>query len=128
VSALSGYDQTLVEDSKTSRLEEDIALFQDLIATPELQNVRVFLLLNKLDLFTTRLKQKPMLAACPNYDGGEDVGQAVDWIKRRFLKVHPTASVWVLSSVSNEIDRVFEEMTAALIRSHDTPPTPAQSP
>lgn len=27
------------------------------------------------------------------------------------------ASVWVLSSVSNEIDRVFEEMTAALIRS-----------
>lgn len=40
---------------------------------------------NVIDLYPsiqTRLKQKPMLAACPNYDGGEDVGQV------RFACIH----------------------------------------
>ena len=124
VAALSGYDQTLVEDAKVNRLDEAVALFQEVVNTPELANTNMVVFLNKLDLFEARLKQKPIKQVIPDYHGeGQDVEGVVAWVRHRFNQVKPGIKIHTISAVENEIEKlehVFIDVAEVLLQQANT--------
>ncbi|KAK2174821.1 hypothetical protein NP493_775g01008 [Ridgeia piscesae] len=55
VTALSGYDMTLLEDSAINRLQESLKLFGQIVNNSFFSTASMILFLNKLDLFQDKI-------------------------------------------------------------------------
>jgi GTPase SAR1 family protein len=94
IMALSQYDQTLFEDEKTNSLLESLDLWEFLMQNEIMKNKPCVLFFNKKDIFEEKLLQSkiPMTHLFPEYDGGEDVEKAVDFIKNLFWSKIPPSN------------------------------------
>ncbi|CAM6000367.1 unnamed protein product, partial [Sphagnum balticum] len=54
--AINEFDQVLMEDSKTNRLQEAMSLYSTILTTPWFARASIILFLNKIDLFTQKLQ------------------------------------------------------------------------
>mmetsp|Transcript_27600 Transcript_27600/g.51479 ORF Transcript_27600/g.51479 Transcript_27600/m.51479 type:complete len:360 (-) Transcript_27600:320-1399(-) len=91
VAALSAYDQTLIDDSKRSMMEETLDLFEEVISSDDFKNLRecsLILFLNKKDIFKEKLEvEKIPLGVCPafrNYKGSANYEEAIEFVCRKF--------------------------------------------
>lgn len=100
-SSLSGYDQVLREDRNQNRLYEDILLFDEVANSNSFsQKKNIILFLNKLDLFTEKIKTTDLSVCFNTYSGGCNLEPALEFIKQRFLErththvvVHNTVAI-----------------------------------
>jgi len=85
--ALSDYDQVLRELRTVKRMEEALNLFEDVTNSTYFGSADIILFLNKVDLFKDKIERGIDLRQCfPQYQGGTDVSEACNFIKKRFLE------------------------------------------
>ncbi|KAJ3431454.1 guanine nucleotide-binding protein g(o) subunit alpha [Anaeramoeba flamelloides] len=102
VSSLSEYNQLLYEDEDINRMEESLKLFYEQCNSRWFKEVPFILFLNKFDLFKEKIKKFPLKDLFPDYDGGDDVDKAKDFIRDKFV-----------SKCNNEDKRIYVHYTTA---------------
>jgi len=85
VSALSEYDQVLLEDSSVNRMQESLTLFAEMVNNKNFEDMPFIVFFNKRDLFEEKIKKKSISVAFPNYQGKNDMTEASDFIIDTFL-------------------------------------------
>ena len=128
VTALSGYDMTLIEDGTTNRMEESLNLFQAICTNKFFNNSSIVLFLNKFDLFTEKINNTNhhLRLYFPRYNGPDhDVSAAKDFISSQFLTcnldrrktIYPH---FTTATDSNNIKIVFKVVLDTIIRERVT--------
>ncbi|KAI8899839.1 guanine nucleotide binding protein, alpha subunit [Globomyces pollinis-pini] len=65
----SSYDQLLIEDGKTNRMQDALDLFEFILNHPLLEKPDMILFFNKKDLFEKKVKKAPIKKYFPDYKG-----------------------------------------------------------
>eukprot|EP00300_Choanocystis_sp_HF-7_P039813 c6134_g1_i1.p1 GENE.c6134_g1_i1~~c6134_g1_i1.p1 ORF type:complete len:351 (+),score=84.57 c6134_g1_i1:54-1106(+) len=88
VVALSEYDQRLFEDDTTNRMLEALTLFGEISNSPFFVKSALILFLNKSDLLQTKILEKNITDAFPDYTGPQTYDHALQYIEERFRKAN----------------------------------------
>ncbi|XP_062330568.1 guanine nucleotide-binding protein subunit alpha-13-like [Osmerus eperlanus] len=67
----SEYDQVLMEDRETNRLQESLNIFETIVNNRVFSNVSIILFLNKTDLLEEKVQSVPLRDYFPEYTGPE---------------------------------------------------------
>lgn len=131
VCALSGYDQTILEDEKTNRMQESLLLFKSILRSGWFEESSVILFLNKEDLFSEKIgstySENPLkvpLSTCfPECPVHKDpYKDGLKYIREQFVKrlgnsersdlyIHVTRA-----TDRGNIDKVFNNVQNQLVR------------
>ncbi|KAJ7067611.1 heterotrimeric G-protein alpha subunit, GPA3-like protein [Mycena amicta] len=84
--ALSEYDQVLLEEKKQNRMRESLGLFESVINSRWFLRTSIILFLNKIDVFRTKLTKVPLERYFPEYTGGADINKAAKYVLWRFMQ------------------------------------------
>ncbi|KAI9431188.1 G-protein alpha subunit [Lactarius indigo] len=90
VTALSEYDQVLLEEKNQNRMAESLTLFESVINSRWFLHSSIILFLNKIDVFKKKLPKVPLDKYFPEYTGGSDVNKGAKYILWRFMQVNRT--------------------------------------
>ncbi|KAH9034258.1 G-protein alpha subunit [Lactarius pseudohatsudake] len=90
VTALSEYDQVLLEEKSQNRMAESLVLFESVINSRWFLHTSIILFLNKIDVFKNKLPKVPLDKYFPEYTGGADVNKGTKYILWRFMQVNRT--------------------------------------
>ena len=85
--AISEYDQVLAEDGVTNRMKETLLLFDEIITSPFFRSAAFLLFLNKRDLFSAKIQTLNITCCFPNYTGGLNFENAIQFITQRFIEL-----------------------------------------
>ncbi|KAI9203338.1 guanine nucleotide binding protein, alpha subunit [Polychytrium aggregatum] len=90
VSAVGSYDQVIMEDSQTNRMEESIKVFETVCNHPLMMKIPMLIFYNKIDLLEQKLKDptKPLKKYFPDFDEPNDMEHAQGYFKKRFIAVN----------------------------------------
>ncbi|XP_074547106.1 guanine nucleotide-binding protein subunit alpha-14-like [Halichoeres trimaculatus] len=103
LTALSEYDQVLIESPKDNRLKESLALFKTILSYPWFQDSSTILFLNKTDLLEEKVKESHLGNYFPAYKGPRrDVKEVKDFILDMFVSLNP-----------NEMKIIYSHFTCA---------------
>ncbi|KAI0053257.1 G-protein alpha subunit [Auriscalpium vulgare] len=86
--ALSEYDQVLLEEKKQNRMQESLVLFDSVINSRWFLRTSIILFLNKIDVFKSKLPKVPLEKFFPEYTGGADVNKGAKYILWRFMQAN----------------------------------------
>ncbi|KAI0061797.1 G-protein alpha subunit [Artomyces pyxidatus] len=86
--ALSEYDQVLLEEKKQNRMAESLVLFDSVINSRWFLRTSIILFLNKIDVFKNKLPKVPLEKFFPEYTGGSDVNKGAKYILWRFMQAN----------------------------------------
>ena len=85
--ALSEYDQVLAEDSFMNRMKETLLLFGEIINSAYFKSVTFLLFLNKRDIFANKIQTVNLTCCFPDYSGGLNFENAIQFLTQRFLEL-----------------------------------------
>jgi hypothetical protein len=90
LSSLENYHQTLDEDPSTSRFDDDLKLFSEVVTTPFLPSLWIFFQ-NKRDLFEKKLSAYPLSTYFQEADPDQEknVDYALGFLREKFAKELP---------------------------------------
>ncbi|KAF8873399.1 heterotrimeric G-protein alpha subunit, GPA3-like protein [Infundibulicybe gibba] len=86
--ALSEYDQVLLEEPSRNRLVESLMLFEAVANSRWFAQTSIVLFLNKIDIFKKKLQTVPLERYFPEYSGGTDLNKAAQYILGRFVQTN----------------------------------------
>ncbi|KAN0083080.1 Guanine nucleotide binding protein (G-protein), alpha subunit [Elaphomyces granulatus] len=87
--ALSGYDQSLLEDQTANQMHEAMMLFESLVNGEWFKRKPIILFLNKMDLFKEKLAKSPVSKHFPDYHGSNtDFEAAGKYFADRFRGIN----------------------------------------
>jgi guanine nucleotide-binding protein subunit alpha len=86
--ALSEYDQVLLEEKNQNRMEESLVLFESVINSRWFLRTSIILFLNKIDVFKSKLPKVKLEKYFPEYTGGADINKAAKYILWRFMQAN----------------------------------------
>ncbi|KAK7044832.1 heterotrimeric G-protein alpha subunit [Favolaschia claudopus] len=86
--ALSEYDQVLLEARDQNRMKESLVLFDSVINSRWFLRTSIILFLNKIDVFKTKLPKVPLQRYFPEFIGGDDINNAARFILWRFMQAN----------------------------------------
>lgn len=93
LAALSGYDQSLIEDVNANQMHEALMLFESLINGEWFKDKPIILFLNKIDLFKEKLQKSPIKSHFPDYQGAEgDEAAATQFFANKFKSINKNGS------------------------------------
>ncbi|KAH9049032.1 G-protein alpha subunit [Lactarius hengduanensis] len=78
--ALSEYNQVLLEERNQNRMAESLTLFEAVINSRWFLRTSIILFLNKVDVFKDKLPKVPLDKYFPDYTGGADVNKGAKYI------------------------------------------------
>eukprot|EP00761_Pharyngomonas_kirbyi_P008312 gb/GECH01008323.1/.p1 GENE.gb/GECH01008323.1/~~gb/GECH01008323.1/.p1 ORF type:complete len:356 (+),score=72.59 gb/GECH01008323.1/:1-1068(+) len=84
VTALSEYDQKLYEDNNTNRMHESLLLFDEICNCKYFRDTPIIIFYNKMDLFEEKIQSVDLNTCFPDYEGGCDTQNALEYIKKKF--------------------------------------------
>ena len=89
LTAISEYDQVLMEDNQTNRLNESLVLFDTILRSQWFYEKDVVLFLNKVDLLEEKIKSRrsPVKDYFNNYVGPNDGSQEDFEAAKQFFQV-----------------------------------------
>ncbi|KAF4332074.1 guanine nucleotide-binding alpha-3 subunit [Fusarium beomiforme] len=87
ISDLAIYDQNLLEDETMNSLHENFMLFSSLVNSKWFTQTPFFVILSNISAFRNKLPQSPLSKWFPEFEGGSDGDEAVEFIKDRFRKL-----------------------------------------
>lgn len=103
--ALSGYDQSLVEDQNANQMHEAMMLFESLVNGMWFKNKPIILFLNKMDLFSEKLARSPVSAHFPDFTGNDKNEKEVkEFFSERFRAINRTADREIYIHYTNATD------------------------
>jgi GTPase SAR1 family protein len=116
---LAGYNQVLYEDSTKNRMIESLEIFTKLTHNSLFEKTPIFLFLNKRDLFEKMVTEVDMKVTFPEYKGGKDYKNAMDFVQTNFKRQAPSSheQVYVqvlVASWKREVRVAFEEVKKIL--------------
>jgi len=121
--ALNEYDLTLREDDTVNRLEESLKVFDDVVNNKSFSNTSIIVFLNKVDLFSAKIKHTNLTVAtcCKDYTGGNDEEKAKIYLKEKFERVNrnPSKSIYFHYTTALDTDlvkKVFEDIKESILR------------
>ncbi|CAJ0929777.1 unnamed protein product, partial [Mesorhabditis belari] len=109
VASLSEYDQVLVEDNVTNRMQESIHLFKQVINSKFFTSTSVILFLNKKDLFAQKIGHgRSLTITFPDYKGSESYEPASHYIEKRYLSVNenPNKNIYCHHTCATDTEQV----------------------
>jgi GTPase SAR1 family protein len=125
---LNAYNQVLFEDNTRNRMQESLALFREITHNPIFATTPIVLFLNKKDLFESMIHEVDLNEVVDpvsqekifaDYEGGKDVLNALEYIKRLFARQLPegkAVDVQVVTGVyKRDIKYAFEDVKKALM-------------
>ncbi|KIM73143.1 hypothetical protein PILCRDRAFT_81366, partial [Piloderma croceum F 1598] len=83
--ALSEYDQVLLEESKTTRIADSLVLYESIINSCWFFRTSI---INKIDVFKSKLPKVPLEKYFPEYTAGPDINKAAKYILWRFMQTN----------------------------------------
>ncbi|KAF9457025.1 heterotrimeric G protein alpha subunit A [Collybia nuda] len=86
--ALSEYDQVLLEEKSQNRMSESLILFESVINSRWFLRTSIILFLNKIDVFKKKLPKVPLERYFPEYTGGTEINKAAKYILWRFMQAN----------------------------------------
>ncbi|KAJ2607956.1 guanine nucleotide-binding protein subunit alpha [Coemansia sp. RSA 1804] len=86
--AISEYDQVLIEDDTVNRMQEALTLFDSICNSRWFVKTSIILFLNKMDIFREKLPHSPMKKYFPDFEGGNDIDAASEYILKRFVSLN----------------------------------------
>ncbi|XP_042233514.1 guanine nucleotide-binding protein G(q) subunit alpha-like isoform X2 [Homarus americanus] len=88
LASLSEYDQNVEEIPEKNRVQESLDIFEDLLGYPPFETTPVILLLNKSDIFRSKIQYHALRDYFPEYDGpdGDEI-EGRDFISRLYEKL-----------------------------------------
>jgi len=86
--ALSEYDQVLLEQRNQNRMAESLELFDSIINSRWFLRTSIILFMNKIDVFRNKLPKVPLERYFPEYTGGTDINKAAKYILWRFMQAN----------------------------------------
>ncbi|KAF8880345.1 heterotrimeric G-protein alpha subunit, GPA3-like protein [Gymnopilus junonius] len=86
--ALSEYDQVLLEEKTQNRMLESLVLFESVINSRWFLRTSIILFLNKIDVFKNKLPKVPLERYFPEYAGGPDINKAAKYILWKFMQAN----------------------------------------
>jgi len=114
---LAGYNQVLYEDSKKNRMHESLELFSQTAFNPVFKDAPFFLILNKKDLFEAMIKQVDMNKTFPEYSGGKDYQNAINFVQAQYRRIAQQKEFQVLVVTARwkrDVSEAFEEVKKSL--------------
>ncbi|MES1910221.1 MAG: hypothetical protein MHM6MM_002858 [Cercozoa sp. M6MM] len=119
---LAGYNRVLFEDQSKNRMMEALDLWDTMVNEAVFRDTPVYLFLNKKDLFDSQLRETPISETFPDYDGPNDVQDAIAFISQQFLSRLPKgkkADVHVISArVKGDVRFAFGEVKKSIMDAH----------
>ncbi|KAI6190326.1 Odr-3 [Aphelenchoides bicaudatus] len=109
ITAISEYDQVLFEDETTNRMVESMQLFSSICNSSWFLNTAMILFLNKKDLFADKIQRVNITTCFPDYEGGQNYDEAVNFIKVKFneLNQHPDKkSIYMHETCATDTNQV----------------------
>ncbi|EFP11259.1 hypothetical protein GCK72_017724 [Caenorhabditis remanei] len=88
ITAISEYDQVLFEDETTNRMIESMQLFNSICNSTWFLSTAMILFMNKKDLFMEKIQRVNITTAFPDYEGGQNYEEAVNFIKQKFAELN----------------------------------------
>ncbi|CAI2355442.1 unnamed protein product [Caenorhabditis sp. 36 PRJEB53466] len=88
ITAISEYDQVLFEDETTNRMIESMQLFNSICNSTWFLSTAMILFMNKKDLFMEKIQRVNITTAFPDYEGGQNYEEAVQFIKMKFSELN----------------------------------------
>jgi GTPase SAR1 family protein len=88
VAAINEYDMKLSEDVTVNRVTEALDLFRTTCNSNWFVNPCIVLFLNKKDLFQQKIQNTDLKVLFPEYDGGPDYDNAVQFLETKFRSVN----------------------------------------
>ncbi|KAJ6253321.1 guanine nucleotide-binding protein g(o) subunit alpha [Anaeramoeba flamelloides] len=121
VASLTGYDQVLVEERTTNRMKEALTLFSEVCNSRWFDNNSLILFLNKFDLFEEKIKESELSECFPDYDGGSDVEEAKEYIKKQFVQLNKNENKilypYITSAINPKLMRdIFVSVSDTLLQ------------
>ena len=83
---MSAFDQVLVEDEETNKMQESLKSFEFICNNPYFSKTSMILLLNKKDLFEEKITKSPLSICFPEYTGENEYDQAAEYVREQFEK------------------------------------------
>ena len=115
--ALSEYDQVLLEEASQNRMQESLVLFESVINSRWFLRTSFILFLNKTDVFKAKLPKIPLENFFPEYQGGSDINKAAKYILFKFVQTNkarlPIYTQYVLFFISMVQALMFDSLTQA---------------
>ncbi|KAI8621082.1 G protein alpha subunit [Chytriomyces sp. MP71] len=89
--AISSYDQVLVEDNSTNRLDEAMTLFASICNHPIFASTAIIIFMNKIDIFKCKLKTVAIAKYFPKFKGPNNVDKGSAFFASQFLALNSNA-------------------------------------
>ena len=86
--ALSEYDQVLLEETCRTRMMDNLTLFESIINSRWFLRTSIMLFLTEIDVFKSKLPKVPLEKYFPEYTGGTDINKAAKYILWRFVQTN----------------------------------------
>ncbi|KAF8956362.1 heterotrimeric G-protein alpha subunit, GPA3-like protein [Flammula alnicola] len=86
--ALSEYDQVLLEEKTQNRMQESLILFESVINSRWFLRTSIILFLNKIDVFKNKVPKVSLERYFPDYHGGPDINKAAKYILWKFMQAN----------------------------------------
>jgi len=123
VASLAEYDEALFEDDTASRSQEALTIFDEICNSKWFCSSEIILMLTKQDLLTEKIKTSPINAFHPEFTGGDNVEEAIDFFRDRFLalnKSDKSIAVHNLCATNREsVGFVSQAMLRMLVQKSD---------
>jgi GTPase SAR1 family protein len=99
---LNSYDQSSDDKVTLNRMTDIERVFTEIVNTKQLENVPIFLILNKCDLLNQKLKKKSFKKNYPKYEGIGEFDDVLSFFEDKFLKCskfYSSERIFVLPSI-----------------------------
>jgi len=108
ITALSEYDQTLIEDNTTNRMSESLKLFKDIASSRWFRDTAIILFLNKKDIFETKITTVPLTFCFPTYTGPNLYAEGCKYIEDQFKAQLPETPkfIYVYSTCATDTENI----------------------
>jgi guanine nucleotide-binding protein subunit alpha-12 len=123
LAAASEFDQVLMEDRKTNRLQESCDIFETIINNKSFANVSIILFLNKIDLLEEKIKRISIGDYFPDFKGNPRDMEAVKAFElhlfdsRRRERSKPLFHHFTCAVDTENIKHVFQDVKDTIL--HD---------
>eukprot|EP00095_Tigriopus_kingsejongensis_P007150 snap_masked-scaffold300_size216557-processed-gene-1.25 protein:Tk07150 transcript:snap_masked-scaffold300_size216557-processed-gene-1.25-mRNA-1 annotation:"guanine nucleotide-binding protein g subunit alpha" len=119
VAALSDYDLTMAEDPEKNRMEDSLALFDQICNNRWFEECSIILFLNKKDIFREKIKKIPISNYFPKYTGKQAYEDASTFIRLQFEEMNRSDkdvfSHFTCATDSHSVKFIFDAVMTNLI-------------
>lgn len=97
-------------------MEESFERFKSLTEISSIERLLWIVLLNKVDIFEKKIKEVPVSAKYPTFDGGEDCTRACEYFADQFARHDKRSDGELTLYVTSAVDRATFEKTLQTIK------------